>query len=545
MELTDAINAICLLLAGLGILLVGFKLLSDNIEKIANNGLKKMFNKTSKNPLVGVGVGALVTAIIQSSSASTVMVVGFVNAGIMNLFQATCMIMGANIGTTITAQIVALNEFDITIYAMLLAPIGIFMNMLAKKDKIKSTGLALAGLGIVFIALQFMSDAMVIFRTSDVLLDFLKTCDNPILLLLFGVAFTALIQSSSAVTTILITMVASGISIGTNSNSILYVVLGSNIGTCVTALLSSIGAHTNAKRASLLHLLFNLIGSSIFFIVLIVWPSFMDVTFKTWFADNPSTQIAMFHTLFNVSCTLIFLPFANLFVKIAELFIKDKQKVASYVYIDERFLKTPSIALAQASKETLRLGKLSMDTLSLAIKGFLEKNVDYQEEINESIKTIDELNQRLLAYLVKVAAGEVSNEDEQYISKLHNIINDFYREVEIADNMLKYTNTTIKDGLSFSDNVYAQIKVLQEKLMKQFDNVSNMMDNQNFELINTIDALEDEIDTMRSDMIQQHIDRLERNECSPASSGVFINLVSNLERAGDHLGYIAHSLIEN
>lgn len=545
MELTDAINAICLLLAGLGILLVGFKLLSDNIEKIANNGLKKMFNKTSKNPLVGVGVGALVTAIIQSSSASTVMVVGFVNAGIMNLFQATCMIMGANIGTTITAQIVALNEFDITIYAMLLAPIGIFMNMLAKKDKIKSTGLALAGLGIVFIALQFMSDAMVIFRTSDVLLDFLKTCDNPILLLLFGVAFTALIQSSSAVTTILITMVASGISIGTNSNSILYVVLGSNIGTCVTALLSSIGAHTNAKRASLIHLLFNLIGSTIFFIVLIVWPSFMDVTFKTWFADNPSTQIAMFHTLFNVSCTLIFLPFANLFVKIAELFIKDKQKVASYVYIDERFLKTPSIALAQASKETLRLGKLSMDTLSLAIKGFLEKNVDYQEEINESIKTIDELNQRLLAYLVKVAAGEVSNEDEQYISKLHNIINDFYREVEIADNMLKYTNTTIKDGLSFSDNVYAQIKVLQEKLMKQFDNVSNMMDNQNFELINTIDALEDEIDTMRSDMIQQHIDRLERNECSPASSGVFINLVSNLERAGDHLGYIAHSLIEN
>lgn len=545
MELTDAINAICLLLAGLGILLVGFKLLSDNIEKIANNGLKKMFNKTSKNPLVGVGVGALVTAIIQSSSASTVMVVGFVNAGIMNLFQATCMIMGANIGTTITAQIVALNEFNITIYAMLLAPIGIFMNMLAKKDKIKSTGLALAGLGIVFIALQFMSDAMVIFRTSDVLLDFLKTCDNPILLLLFGVAFTALIQSSSAVTTILITMVASGISIGTNSNSILYVVLGSNIGTCVTALLSSIGAHTNAKRASLIHLLFNLIGSTIFFILLIVWPSFMDVTFKTWFADNPSTQIAMFHTLFNVSCTLIFLPFANLFVKIAELFIKDKQKVASYVYIDERFLKTPSIALAQASKETLRLGKLSMDTLSLAIKGFLEKNVDYQEEINESIKTIDELNQRLLAYLVKVAAGEVSNEDEHYISKLHNIINDFYREVEIADNMLKYTNTTIKDGLSFSDNVYAQIKVLQEKLMKQFDNVSNMMDNQNFELINTIDELEDEIDTMRSDMIQQHIDRLERNECSPASSGVFINLVSNLERAGDHLGYIAHSLIEN
>ena len=293
-------------------------------------------------------------------------------------------------------KIVALGDFDITTYIMLLAPIGIFMNMLFKKEKVKTLGLAFSGLGLVFIALDFMKNAMDIFSTSEVFLNFLKSCDNPVLLLLFGILFTALIQSSSAVTTILITMVASGISIGTNSNAILYVVLGSNIGTCITAILSSFGANTNAKRAPIIHLLFNVTGSMIFFIVLLLWPSFMDVTFKTWFANSPSTQIAMFHTFFNVICTLIFLPFANIFVKIAEFLIKDKEKAINYIYIDERFLNTPSIALVQAGKETLRLGKLSMETLALSIKGFLEKTNNYQDDIINQIKNIEELNQNLL-----------------------------------------------------------------------------------------------------------------------------------------------------
>ena len=244
------IEAIILLLAGLGILLVGFKLLSENIEKVANKGLKRLLNKTSKKPIVGVGIGALVTAIIQSSAASTVMVVGFVNAGIMNLFQATAMIMGANIGTTITAQIVALGSFDFSMYAMILAPIGMFMYMLFKKDRFKSLGLALSGLGLVFIALKFMQESMSIFQESPKFTNFLAGCNNPILLLLFGVVFTAIIQSSSAVTTILISMVSTGIVIGNgnSSNGILFVILGSNIGTTITALLSSIGANTNAKR---------------------------------------------------------------------------------------------------------------------------------------------------------------------------------------------------------------------------------------------------------------------------------------------------------
>ena len=539
------LEAIIYLLAGLGVLLVGFKLLSDNIEKLANSGLKKMFNRTSGNRFVGVGIGAAATALIQSSSATTVMVVGFVNAGIMTLFQATAMIMGANIGTTITAQIAALGSLDISLYAMLLAVIGIFMQMLCKKDKFKTIGLALAGLGIVFIALDIMGSAMKIFAgEGSIIPEVLASVNNPIILLLLGIAFTALIQSSSAMTTILISMVAAGMTIGRDGNSILYVVLGTNIGTCITALLSSIGATPNAKRASLIHLMFNLFGSLIFFVVLLLWPSFMDVTFKTWFADAPATQIAMFHTLFNVSSTLVFLPFINGFVKISQLVIRDKKKETITSFIDDRFLKTPAVALSQAGKETIRLGKLSMDTLALSIDAFMNKNIDADEQIQANIKDLEELNQALLSYFVKVSSSDLSDEDEAIVSKLHSILNDFYREVEIADNMMKYTKSVVNQNLKFSDNVYAQIKTLQEKLNAQYDNIVKLYNENNRALIYVIDDLEEEIDTMRSTMIKQHIVRLENNECSPASSGVFINLVSNLERAGDHLSYIAHTLVD-
>ena len=358
--------------------------------------------------------------------------------------------------------------------------------------------------------------------------------------------FTAIIQSSSAVTTILISMVSTGIVIGNgnSSNGILFVILGSNIGTTITALLSSIGANTNAKRASFIHLLFNFLGALIFFIILLCWPSFMDVTFKSWFKESPATQIAMFHTFFNIICTLLFLPFNKWFVKISTFIIKDKKKEIKSTYIDERFLKTPIVALSQANKETLRLGKLSMETLSLSIDSFLQKNVDNVPIIEENIKTIDALNQELLTYLVKVSAQEISPDDESTISKLHKMINDFYREVEIADNMVKYTKFTLNNNLHFSDAVYQQIMTLKEKLLLQYDNVYDLAINNNIDKLAQITQIEDEIDNLRSIMINQHIERLEKNECSPASSGVFINLVSNLERAGDHLNYIAQTITE-
>lgn len=542
----QVIAAVISLLGGLAVLLVGFKLLSDNIEKLANTGLKKIFSKTSKNALIGVGIGAFATAVIQSSGATTIMVVGFVNAGIMNLFQATAMIMGANIGTTITAQIAALGEFDFAMYATLLGVIGIFMYMLFKKDRIKTIGLAMSGLGLVFIALDLMSSSMAVFKQMEAVTTFLQSCSNPFLLIGFGIIFTTLLQSSSALTTIIISMVAQGLNIGGAvdgdlNNSVLFIILGSNIGSTTTALLSSIGTNANAKRASLIHLLFNTVGTVIFTVMLLLWPNFMEVTFVKWF-PNASTQIAMFHTFFNVLCTLLFLPFINVFVKVAQLLVKDKKKESKTSFIDDRLLKTPSVALAQAGKETLRIGQISMQTLSLSINAFLNKSLDEEEQISNNIADLEEMNRELLSYLVKIAALDLSDKDEMMVSKLHEALSDFYREAEIADNMIKYTKSAQEQQLKFSDHVYNQIKLLDEKLNAQFNNVVDLFENNNKEVIVAVDKLEDEIDDMRSSMIKQHIDRLERNECSPASSSVFISLVSNLERAGDHLAYIAHTL---
>ena len=543
------VSAIIGLLAGLGALLIGFKLLSDNIEKLATGGLKKLFNKTSNNRWVGVGIGASATAIVQSSGATTIMIVGFVNAGIMTLFQATAMIMGANIGTTVTAHIASLGTFDIGLYATLLLFVGAFMNMLAKKEKIKTIGLAMAGLGLVFLALNFMSDSMKFFTKDSSPINLkaiLQSVSNPFLLLSIGIIATALLQSSSALTSILIVLVAQpGVFIGrANSSDILFIILGTNIGSTVTALLSSVGASTNAKRASLIHLMFNTFGSVIYFIILLIFPKFYPVVFGSVFS-SPETQLAMFHTFFNVSMTLLFIPFIKYFVKISELVIKDKKVQLYETMIDDRFLNTPAIAVLQASKEVVRMGALAMETLNLSIEGFINHDLSTKEEVLHKFKIIDAMNTDILAYLVKVSSHGITPAEEKFVSILHHSLNDFYREVEIAENMTKYTRHLVEDPLKFSDAVFEEIGLFKEKLNAQFKNIESVILEKNFALIGEIDSLEDTMDKLRSKMINDHIARLEKGECSPASSGVYINLVSNLERAGDHLFYVAHNMADN
>ena len=548
----DVITQVLLLLGGIGALVLAFKLLSDNIEKMANSGLKKLFNKTSSNPLIGVGIGASVTAIIQSSGATTVMIVGFVNAGIMTLAQATAIIMGANIGTTITAHIVSLSSltgigsFDFTTFAIALTFVGAFMDLLSKKDKVKTIGLAVAGLGLVFLALDIMSGSMKFLQSLPALQNFLSMCNNPILLLLFGVIFTAAIQSSSASTSIVIMMLSAGAVIGApESNAPLYIILGSNIGSCVTALMSSINANTNAKRASLIHLMFNTFGTILWLIICLCIPNLMKDTLMKLFPGNPATQIAWFHTLFNVSCTLLFLPFIKVFVKLATLIMPDKKKESKQEsFIDDRFLETPAIALAQVSKELIRFGGMCMETLDESITCFINKDTSKEKEILEHIADIEGLNQDILEYLVKLSGKQISPEDESMISKIHQAVNDFYREAEIADNMVKYTKSEAKKDLGFSPIVYEQIGLLQDKLNQQFNNVKLIFDENKKELISLVDEVEDEIDNLRSSMIKEHIKRLEDGVCKPTNSGTYINLVSNLERAGDHLAYVAHSMVD-
>ena len=539
------IETIIKFLAGIGAFMMGFRILSENMEKLANKGLNKLFNKVGKNRFVGVGIGAFATALVQSSAATTVLVVGLVNSGIIDLFQATTVIMGANIGTTITAQLAALSSFDISIYMLALSFIGVFINMIAKKDKVKTIGLVLGGMGLLFLGMQYMKNAMAGFSESDSLKNALETIKNPILLLLFGIGATALIQSSAAITTIIISMVAAGIMIGgANGNGVFFVVLGTNIGTCVTALISSIGTNANARRSSLIHLMFNVTGTLIFTILLLVWPTFKQNTFDIWFPNLPATQIAMFHTFFNVLCTLIFLPFPGLFVKVSKLLIKDKKvkkKTIELEFMDERMLQYPSVALGMLSKEITNMSFKAISALNKAVNGFFEHE-PYHEEIDEINNSLSNTNGAVIEYLVKISAKKITYSEECIISAYHHNLNDILRIGEIADNISKYTAQTIKEELEFSDGVIVEIGKMTELINEMYKLVEASFMARKKELKPQIDRIEDTIDKMRADLINGHLERLKVGKCQPQSSGVFINLVNNLERAADHLTYISESI---
>ena len=543
----DYTLAVVALLAGLGAFLFGFKVLSDNIEKLATNKLRRWFEKTGRSRLAGVGIGAGVTAIIQSSSATTVMVVGFVNVGLMSLFQATTVIMGANIGTTVTAYFSVIADIPFIEIITVLTCVGIFMDMLCKKDKTKTIGMMLAGLGLVFLGLQYMGMAMDDFSSQQVVTDFLASVDNRLVLLLAGVVITGIVQSSSAVTTLIVQMVGAGMVIGDPSNSgVLFLVLGTNIGTCVTALLSSIGTKTNARRAALIHLMFNVFGTVIFSIFLLCWPGFMDATLGNWFADDPGLQIALFHTFFNVVCTCIFLPFTNVFVKVSTKLIREPKgsdsPASDAALLDERLIHSPSVAINQANKAAARMAELSMDALRTAFHGFVNGDESAKEEVTELNARIGELEHAIVAYLIKVAAEDISLSDEKLVSAIQQSTGDILRIGELADNITKYTRNCKRDGIEFSHGVIKSLQNMFAKIEELGARTLDVFDRKDITAVKAVDKVEDEIDADRKAMVKDHIRRLNEGKCKPASSGVFINLVGNLERAADHLTYVAHAL---
>ena len=547
----DYVMSIVELLAGLGAFLLGFKFLSDNIEKLAMNKLRGWFDGLAKSKwsrVAGVGIGAGVTAIIQSSSATTVMVVGFVNVGIMSLYQATSVIMGANIGTTITAHIASLQTINFIGFITVLTCVGVFMDMLSKNERVKTIGLMIAGLGLVFLGLDVMSDAMSIYRDNAAIKEFLASATNPFVLLLVGTVFTALVQSSSAVTSLIITMAGQGLLIGgAGTNAVLFLVLGSNIGTCITAILSSIGANTNAKRASLIHLMFNVFGTIIFSVFLLCWPGFMSATLAKWFPDA-GRQIAMFHTFFNVICTLIFLPFTRVFVTIATKLIRDKKprgetaaETAGQTLLDARFLKTPTIAIAQANKETAVMAGLAMESLDTAFKAFIDGDESAKEKVEALNHDVAELEKSIVDYLIKISSQDVMREDEKTISAIHHATGDILRISELADNITKYTRNCKRDNIEFSPGVLKSLEKMYDKICDLYAGTLEVFDKKDITALKSVDATEEEIDNDRRAIIDDHIKRLNEGKCKSASSGVFINLVGNLERAADHLTYVAHA----
>lgn len=477
------------------------------------------------------------------------MVVGLVNAGVMTLTQATTITMGANIGTTITAQIAALSAFDFATFAMGLTGIGVLIALTTKKEKVQTVCYAIAGLGLVFVGLDVMDASMEFFRESQVIVDLFASITNPFLLFFLGIAITAIVQSSSAITVILISMATQGIIIGGGGNAVMYVVLGTNIGTCVTALLSCIGTNINAKRAAVIHLLFNVIGSIIFFIIMICWPEMNAMTLEAWFPNNPGTQIAMFHTFFNIISTILFLPFTNGLVKLSELLVrprkrdgKEEESVSSR--LDKRLLPTPALAVDSATEEAADVLRKAVHTLNVAVDGFIAQDTSKAAEVAELNEEVDEALTKIDSYLVQISAYDSTLDTEKRVAALHSCLGDIHRVGELAQNVTKYTRRTEKDSLYFSPKVKDDVKDMFGLLEEMSEKAGKALTTGAGDLLAEVDDIENEIDSRRKRLIKEHVQRLGSGECRPESSGVFVNLVCNLERVGDHLNYIAHS-VEN
>ncbi len=539
----EILKAVVILLAGCGVFIAGMNMLGDGLEKTAGGSLKKLLGKISGNRFAGVGIGAGVTAIVQSSSATSVMVIGFVNAGIMTLTQATAIIMGANIGTTVTGVIVSLKSLGISTYATLLAFIGVMMTFF-KPEKVKQVGGILCGFGLIFVGLDLMGSAFDNYEQLTVFFKnlFLKI-DFPLLLILCGVLFTALIQSSSAATGIFITMVGEG---ALSLDSALFLVLGSNIGTCVTAILAAMGANVNSKRTAFIHLTFNVIGSILFTIFIWIFKDFSVSLLQNMLPNNPQMQLAWFHVIFNVMTTAILLPFVKQLVNLATFAIKEKPSVEEFrqlKYVDERILKTPAIALMQVKKEIEYMTAVARENLQKSFEAMETDAEGLSSEILENEAVINFTNHALTKYLIQLSALVDANE-ERKIGAYFHVLNDVERIGDHAENFYEIGLQMQQKGLCFSDVALAGLGEMKGKIMRMFELASEIFDDSEEERLKELTALENEVDGMKRELSASHFVRLAEGNCRVEVSPYFSSTVAGLERVGDHLINVGYSILD-
>lgn len=537
------------LLAGIGIFLVACSMMSKNLETISSNGLKNLFAKAAKSRLVGVGIGAVGTAAIQSSGAITVMVIGFVNASIMSLEQAATIIYGANIGTTITGQIVALGfsgggGISTTVLFSAFAGIGAFIILFGKSEKVKEVGGILAGFGMLFVGLSMMSSSMNSFAEAEAVENFLAMIRNPLLLVLIGTILTAIIQSSSVMTSVAITMVVAGL---ITLDQGIYLTMGSNIGSCVVALFAAIGASKNAKRTSLIHLFFN-VGGVVFFMILsgiLHVVSGGELSYGSIFADlfphAPQLQLAMFHTVFNVITVLVFLPLTNGLIKVVRALIPEVEKVETekkeelrLYYVDEHMLTTPFIAVQQTKNEIINMAEKSLQNFKLSLDIICNLNFDKKPEFEHREKELDFINKELVHFIVKLSKEQLSDQDHKYLSVAFHTISDLERVGDYAENIVEYADSLQSSGEGFSVSAIAEIQYMEEKVISLFDSCMAAYVNLDFDALHNAEQIEDEIDRITARMEDNHIKRMNEGICTPMVGAQYMSLASNAERIADH-----------
>ncbi|CZR97113.1 MULTISPECIES: Na/Pi cotransporter family protein [unclassified Clostridioides] len=528
------------LIGGLGLFLYGMSLMGEGLQKSAGDKLKKIIELLTSNVVMGVLVGTVVTGIIQSSSATTVMVVGFVNAGIMNLSQAIGVIMGANIGTTVTAQLVSFNLEGIAPIAL---GVGIVFYLFTSNQKTKHLSEILIGFGILFTGMEFMKDAVAPLAEykafTDVLLYFSK---NPLLGILAGFAITGIIQSSSASMGMLIALASQGILPLSAALPILY---GDNIGTCVTSLLSSVGASRNARRAAVMHLSFNVIGTIIFMVVLNKPISAIVTHFNP---TDTARQIANAHTLFNLTNVIILLPFSKYIVKLASKLIPIKETESEVVnntkYLDERMFSTPSIALGNTVQEVVRMGHKATNSLEHAIAGFLNKSSDDINKTFESEKVVNKLQKDILNYLLKLSKEPLRDDERFRTDLLFNTVNDIERVSDHAENIAELAMSVKEMNISFSDSAIKEIYQIYNKTMTNFKDALIVLDVKDFELANKVLEVENEVNYLEKTFRNSHMIRLNNGSCTIDAGVLYLDLLTNLERISDHSTNIVKQVLK-
>ncbi len=528
------------LLGGLGLFIYGMKIMGDGLENAAGDGLKSILEKVTRNPIIAVIVGAIVTAVIQSSSATTVMVVGFVNAGLMNLAQAAGIIMGANIGTTITAQLVA---FKLDHIAPLFVFFGAFMVMFCKKKKRKDIGNIVLGFGILFVGMGQMSSAMKPLTSLPIFNEILTTVGGQWYLgIIAGAIITAVLQSSSATTGILVALATAG---AIDITQALPIVFGCNIGTCITAMLASVGTTKTAHKAAILHLIFNLGGTLIFIPVLISGVLGNIVSHLS--PDDVSRQIANAHTVFNLVNTAIMLPLTGLLIKIVNMIIPgdDEEEKLGPKYIDDRLLETPVIAAGQVAKETLRMANKAKKGLSIALEAFEKNDEKLIQKVYDNENIINILNESITDYLVKLSKRELSDEESSIVAATFHVINDIERIGDHAENIADITLQKINKKLEYSEEAIEQIKVMYNKTTEALETAIDSYARKDIDKAKQVNNIEAEVDKLQRKYRDLHIKRLYDGTCNAYAGAIYLDLLSNLERVSDHSLNIAESIIEN
>ncbi|MEG0767202.1 MAG: Na/Pi cotransporter family protein, partial [Clostridia bacterium] len=525
------------LMGGLGLFLYGMKMMSEGLEKTAGDKLRQLLGILTRNRFLSVIVGALFTAVIQSSSATTVMVVGFVNAELMNLLQAAGVIMGANLGTSITGQLVA---FQLDTVAPLILLVGVVLLVFFKSIRVQRIGQIIAGFGVLFVGMGMMSGAMEPLRTDQSFIAVMHTLgDNPIKAVLIGIAVTSVIQSSSASVALTQLLAAQGL---IPLDMAIYVCLGCAIGTCVTAMLASMGTSPVARRAAVIHLLFNIFGATLSLVLLQLIP--LDRWMQTLAPGDIKRQIANANTLIKLTEIIVFFPFAGVLVKLSGMLVREKMPVheeRKLLYLDDLILTTPPIAVAQALREIERMATISIENLDRAMRALFEKDLSLVEEVGRNEAVIVFLNHEITGYLIKIGQTALSPDDVRLVASLYHVINDLERVGDHAENMGEYATTCVSEKVLFTEegeqelrDIYADVHRLLLMALEAFHTRDRAR------LPQTAD-LEEQIDDKEKEYQQHHVARLTVGQCSPRSGMVFTDMLSNLERVGDHATNIAFS----